>query len=141
LVELGLIVTVVPGTVTAAEFEAAVLSTAVAVTDTAKSPAGKAAGAEYVVKAPLAVWTGETVPQGAGKQETDHMTPFCAGSLASVAVKFAVVPTLTVRDDGFTEIVIPETVTVAEFEMEELATDVAVTVTGKSPTGGVLGAV
>jgi hypothetical protein len=58
--------------------------------------AGGVLGAEYVVDAPLAVVTGDTVPHGAVGHDTDHLTPLLVESLLTLAVKFAVAPAWTV---------------------------------------------
>jgi hypothetical protein len=57
---------------------------------------GGVLGAEYVVDAPLAVVTGDTVPHGAEGHDTDHLTPLLVGSLLTLAVKFAIAPASTV---------------------------------------------
>ena len=50
----------------------------------------------YVVATPLAVEVGETLPQGAGEQDTVQVTPFLLRSLPTVAVNCAVVFPCTV---------------------------------------------
>jgi hypothetical protein len=94
-----------------------------------------------VVATPLAVAVGKTVPHGAAEHATVQVTPLFAGSLVTVAVNCAVAPACTVAELGATEIVVPGTVMIAEFDTEVLATEVAVMVTIKSPAGGVVGAV
>jgi hypothetical protein len=58
--------------------------------------AGGVLGAEYVVDAPLAVVTGDTLPHGAEGHDTDHLTPLLVESLLTLAVKFAIAPASTV---------------------------------------------
>ena len=80
-----------------------------------------------MVGVPLAVATGEIMPQGGEAQSSAHVTPLLAGSLATVAVNCAVVPTGTVAGVGDTETVMGAgvTVTVADAEAELAATEVA----------------
>lgn len=91
--------TVTAGTVTFAVNDLVVSVTEVAVMLTAKSLAG-GAGAVYVVAAPLAVDVGETPPQGAGEQDTVHVTPASAKSLPTVALNCAVDVARTVAVGG-----------------------------------------
>ena len=79
-------------TVTVAEAETEESLTDVAVMFTARSVAGRVAGAVYVAAAPLAVVAGDTDPHGAAAQETLHCTPRLAVSLLTVAVTCAVPP-------------------------------------------------
>jgi hypothetical protein len=85
---------------------------------------------------------GETVPHDAAEHDTVQVTPLLAGSLATVAVNFAVAPACSVAVLGETETAIPTgTVMVAEADAELLATEVAVMVTVTLLAGGVVGAV
>jgi hypothetical protein len=85
---------------------------------------------------------GETVPQAAAEHDTVQVTPLFAGSLATVAVNFAVAPACTVAVLGETETAIPTaTLMVAEADAELLATEVAVMVTVMLLEGGGVGAV
>jgi hypothetical protein len=77
--------TVIAGTVTVAEDDFVVSVADVAVTFTVRSLGG-GGGAVYVVATPLAVEVGETVPQGAGEQDTLQVTPPLVRSLLTVAV-------------------------------------------------------
>ena len=63
------------------------------------------------------------------------------GSLLTEAVKFAVVPMLTMEDGGLTATATPATVIVVPFEMLESVTEAAVTVTVKALARGIFGAV
>jgi hypothetical protein len=71
------------------------------------------------------------------------VTPLFVGSPLTVALICAVVPIATVAVLAVTETITitPGTVTVAKFDADVLATEVAVMVTVKSLDGEVLGAV
>jgi hypothetical protein len=84
LAEPGSIETLIPGTVTLAELDAAALATAAAVMVTPKSPAGVGVGAVYVTTPPLAVVIGKTLPHGTVPHDTDQVSPSLLGSLAIV---------------------------------------------------------
>jgi hypothetical protein len=124
-----------------ADEEVPVFATDVAVKVTGRSPAGKFAGAVYVVCAPLAVVAGETVPHGAVGHETLQLTPMLVGSFVTVAENCAVVPIVTVAEEGATTITRPEIVMFAEPVFVVSVTEVARTVIGVSAVGGVAGAV
>jgi hypothetical protein len=95
-----------------------------------------------VVATPLAVAVGKTVPQDAAEHDTVQVTPLFAGSLVTVAVKFAVPLVCTLAVLGEIETAMAAgTVMVAEADAEVLATEVAVIVTVKLAAGGVVGAV
>ena len=79
---------------------------------------------------------GKTLPQDAEEHATVQVTPLFAKSLLTVAVNCWVVPATTVGLDGSMLTVIVETVTVADAAAKVLATEVAVTMTGKSVAGG-----
>ena len=82
------------------------------------------------------------MPHGVGEHDTDHVTPWFAESLVTVAVNFAVALACTMAVLGETETAIAaRTVMVAEADAEVLATEVAVMVTVKLLAGGVVGAV
>jgi hypothetical protein len=125
-----------------AVFDAPVLNTEVAVMVTGGSLAGGVAGAVYVVAAPLAVAVGETVPQGAGSHETDHVTPLLFGSLATLATICAVPPASTslVLCESM-ETVVPGTTKFTTPNTAVSVTDVAVIDTSRFPVGIVVGAV
>jgi hypothetical protein len=127
--------TVIAGTVTVAEDDFVVSVADVAVTFTVRSLGG-GWGAVYVVATALAVDVGETVPQGAGEQDTLQVTPPLVRSLPTVAVNCWVVFASTVGDCGSVSTVMAGTVMVAEAMARELATEVAVSVTCKSFAGG-----
>ena len=67
-----------------------------------------------MVAIPLGVEAGDTEPHGAATQDTDHSTPMLAGSLLTVAVKFAVVPAKTVAAVSESETLIAESGVVDE---------------------------
>lgn len=117
------------------------LSTHVTVIVTLKSLAGGAAGAMYVVAAPLAVAPGKIVPHGDAEHDTAQVTPLFGGSLVTVAVNCAVLPANTVVGPGVTLTMISGTLTVAEANTDGLDTEVAVIVALKTNAGGVPGAV
>ena len=73
-------------------------ATEAATTATVTLLVGGVAGAVYVVDAPLAVATGDTVPHGAVRHDTDHLTPLLVESLLTLAVKFAVAPACTMAE-------------------------------------------
>jgi hypothetical protein len=87
------------------------------------------------------VAVGKAVPHGAGEHEIDHVTPWFVGSLTTVAVNGAFPPACIVSDPGLTVTVVPGTVTLAEPGFPLTATEVATTVTDRSPAGRVVGAV
>jgi uncharacterized membrane protein YjjB (DUF3815 family) len=93
------------------------------------------------VATPLAELVGETDPHGAVEQVTVQVTPLFPGSLATVAVKEAVLPNSTVALPGATETVIAKTLIVLVPVFVESAAEVAVIVTVRSLGGGVDGAV
>jgi hypothetical protein len=88
--------TEIAGNVTFAEAVFVGSATEAATTATVTLLVGGVAGAEYVVDAPLAVATGNTVPHDAVGHDTDHLTPLLVESLPTLAVKFAVAPAWTV---------------------------------------------
>jgi hypothetical protein len=133
--------TVIAGTVIMAVPVTRVLKTEVAVRVTGKSLSGAVGGAVYVLAVPLAVAVGAAVPHGAGEHEIDQVTPWFFGSLATVAVNGAFPAACIVADPGFTVTVVPGTVTLEEAVTAFAATDVATTLTLKSPAGGTVGAV
>jgi hypothetical protein len=128
------------GTVNVAEEDFVVSVTEVAVTVTARLLAGGAPGAVYVTLSPLEVEVGDTVPHGVAEQLTVQFTPALAGSKFRDALNCVVPPAWTVAVVGATETVIASTVMVANADFFESATEVAVSVTFRSLTGGVLGA-
>jgi len=79
---------------------------------------------------------GQTLPQGAGEQDTDQVTPLLARSLPTVAVIGAVVVPSTLPGLCVMFTVIAETVTLTEAVALESATELAVRVTCKSLAGG-----
>ncbi len=89
-----------------------------------------------MVATPLAVVVGETVPTDA-----DQVTPPFAGSFMTFAVSCAMAPANNMVELEATETVIPDVVTVAEADIEELVTEVALIVTVRMPAGGLLGGV
>jgi hypothetical protein len=102
------------------------------------------AGGVYVVGAPLAVSVGKTVPHGAGEHATVQVTPWCAGSPTTVAVSWAVAPTVTLAGGGLMETLIwrpAGTMTVAEPDAEVAVREVAKILTIKSAAGALAGAV
>jgi hypothetical protein len=90
--------TKIAGNVTIAEAVFVGSATEAAMTATVTLFVGGVRGAEYVVDAPLAVVTGETVPHDAVGHDTDHLTPLLVESLLTLAVKFAVAPACTVAE-------------------------------------------
>ncbi|MBV8053574.1 MAG: hypothetical protein JOZ80_20465 [Acidobacteriaceae bacterium] len=81
------------------------------------------------------------LPQGAGEQLTAHVTPFPLESLVKVATIFGTVPVAsTVAVAGVTETATDGTVMDTVADLVESVTEVAVTITTKSLTGVVLGA-
>jgi len=70
-----------------------------------------------------------------------HETPWPDGSLFTLALIGSVLFTCTVAAVGDTDTVIAATVTLVEADLDVSATEVALTVTVRSPAGGVLGAV
>ena len=94
-----------------------------------------------MVATPLALVVGETEPHGPGEHDTVQITPIFVGSLLTVAVICDVVLIGTVVGFAVTVTAVPRTVTVAKFDTEALAREVAVMVTAKSLAGGVVGAV
>ena len=94
-----------------------------------------------MVGAPLAVDVGDTLPHGGTSHVTDQVTPPLLVSLATVAVKGAVVPAETVAGFGATEMVNPGTVIADAAPTPLFETATACNVTPRSPTGNVVGAV
>jgi hypothetical protein len=88
--------TKIAGNVTFAEAVFVGSATEAATTATVTLLAGGVLGAEYVVDAPLAVATGDTVPHGAVGHDTDHLTPLLVESLLTLAVMFALALACTV---------------------------------------------
>lgn len=131
----------IAGTVSVVEAEIAALSAAVAVMVTVRSAAGAAGGALNVLAAPLAVVTGDTLPQGALGQETLHLTPALPGSLTSVAVTCVDEPAGTVLVARDSEIGLLATVICTLAVTEEPASALAVIVTVRSAAGAAAGAV
>jgi hypothetical protein len=129
--------------VTVADADLVVSEMEVAVTVTVAGLGG-AAGAEYVVAAPLAVVVGLKLPHDELPQVTDQVTPAFALSLLTVAVKAAVVLAATELGGLFraTEIgtagVVMERVAVADLVGSVTEVAVIVTVAG---LGAVVGAV
>jgi hypothetical protein len=70
-------------------------ATDVAVMVTATSFAGGVPGAVYVVGSPLEVVVGDTLPQGAGAQETVHATPLLEESFTTWAMMVTEPPAAT----------------------------------------------
>jgi hypothetical protein len=132
--------TTTEGTVKIAEEDFVASVTEVAVTVTARLLAGAVPGAVYVTLSPLAVEVGDTVPHCAAEQLTVQFTPALAGSKLTDALNCVVPPTWTAAVVGATETVMASTVMVADADFEVSATAVAVRVTFRSLTGGVLGA-
>ena len=94
-----------------------------------------------MVGLPLRVGPDGILPQGAGEQLTAHVTPFPLGSLPTVATIFGTVPVAsTVSVAGVTEIVMDGTVMETFADLVESVTEVAVSVTIKLVSGGVVGA-
>jgi hypothetical protein len=116
-------------------------ATAVAVSVTVRSVPGAFAGAVYVVGVPLGVVVGETLPQGAVAQVTAQVTPALLASLFTVAVTCWAWPANIVPELAATVTVIAGTVIFAVPDLVGSATEVAVTVTVTSLSGGVVGAV
>jgi len=73
--------------------------------------------------------------------EIDQVTPAAVGSFVTVAVSTAVVSAGTGLESAVTDTTIAGTVSVADAEIDALATDVAVMVTFISLEGGLAGAV
>jgi len=96
-----------------------------------------------VAGVPLGVAAGEIVPHGGEAQSTFQLTPLFAGSLVTVAVNCALVPTGTVVGVGVTDTAIGGgvTVTVAEAAVEPAATAVAVILTSRLLVNALAGAV
>jgi len=95
-----------------------------------------------VAGVPLAVEAGEIVPHGGEAQSRVQVTPLFDGSLATVAVNCAVVPTGTVAGLGATDTAIAGgvTVTVAEADAVLEAAAVAVIFTIRLLVREVVGA-
>ena len=107
---------------------------------------GSFAGAVYVTAAPLAELIGEILPQSGTPvppaQATVQFTPRLAGSLATVAVNWVVVPNgTTVEPRAWTETVIAVTATVVDAEAAVSLTEVAVMLTVVCPGATEAGAV
>jgi len=136
----GWVVTMMAGTVMVAEDVAAGSATEIAVTVTCKLLAG-GPGAVYVVATPLSVESGETLPQGAAEQVTVQMAPLLLTSLTSVATNCVVPVARTVAVEGATVIATDGIVIVAAADFVLSVTDVAVSVTVRSLTDGLFGAV
>ena len=105
--------------------------------------AGSAAGAVYVVGAPLAVVEGVIVPHP-GEHEpapcvSVHVTPLLAGSFITVAVNAWVTLRGINALVGVSEPVIAGTVTFALLDAAGLNTEAALIVTGKLLSGGTAG--
>jgi len=88
------------------------------------------------VAVPLAVLVGFTLPHAAAEQEMLQVTPLLPASLVTVAVNWAVAVARTVALPGETETVMAGTVIVAELDLVESATEVALTVTVRVLAGG-----
>lgn len=131
----------IAGTVMPAVPVAPELNTEVAVTVTSKSTVGGVAGAVYVVATPLAVFSGEIVPHGAGEHDTLQVTPLLLGSLVTVAENCVFAPACTVAEGGETATLIPGTVMLAEAVAPLFAAAVAIRATARSPAGSAAGAV
>lgn len=80
--------------VTEADFVGSAIEVAVMVTVTSLS--GGVSGAVYTVGAPLEVVVGDTLPQGAGVQDTVHAAPLLEESPATWAAIVTVPPATTV---------------------------------------------
>jgi len=101
---------------------------------------GTAAGAVYVVGAPLAVLVGAIVPHP-GEQAIPpcvrvQVTPLLLASFRTVGINCCDRPTGTEALPGATETVMAGTVIVAELDLVESATEVALTVTVRVLAGG-----
>ena len=96
-----------------------------------------------MIAAPLAVAVGEILPHCEAPQDCmAQVTPLCAGSSFTTATMFNTEsPKSTVVVGAVTTTEIALTVIIIEVCAAGSATDVAVTVTGKSAGGGVVGAV
>ena len=102
-------------------------------------------GAMYRIESPLAVWSGEKLPQSTVEQSvpgTDivQLTPAFAGSFVTVATKLCPLPSSIVVVGGSMEIEMdPVMVTIADAVFVPSATEVAVSVTlsGRSLIGAV----
>ncbi len=137
----GRVFTTIASTVTAVPARAGGSATEVAVIVTCRSAAGGGGGAAYVVGAPFAVETGETLPHDPIAQDTAQVTPLLLASLVSVAVRVIAPPAGTVLADEATLIATDGTVIVAELDFVVSAIEVADSVTAKSFAGGLLGTV
>lgn len=137
----GCVLTTIASTVTAAPARAGGSPTEVAVIVTCRSAAGGEGGAVYVVAAPFAVETGETLPQDPVAQDTAQVTPLLLASLVTAAVRVVAPPAGTVLADEATLIATDGTVIVAELDFVVSAIEVADSVTAKSFAGGSLGTV
>jgi hypothetical protein len=130
------------GTVIGTDAETAELATEVAVIVTLRSAAGVAAGAVYIAAVPLAVVSGDTVPQGGGAHETLHLTPSLVESPTTVAVMAVDVPAgsspLFPTDSDITML---EMVTLTLALTSGVIADLAVMVTVRGAEGAVAGAV
>jgi hypothetical protein len=71
--------------------------------------------------------------------EIDQLTPVCAGSYCTAAVSTCIVPAGTVAESNDMDTTLAGTVRVALADIDELATEAAVTVTVISLGGGVEG--
>jgi len=131
------------GTVIVADAETAELATAVAVIVTVRSAAGVAAGAVYVAAVPLAVVSGDTLPQGGGAHETLHLTPPLVESPTTVAVADMDVPagTGTPFADSDIDITMLEMLTWTLALTPGVVADLAVMVTVRGAAGAAAGAV
>ena len=90
---------------------------------------------------PLGVAVSETLPQGPGEQDTFQVTPLLLGSCPTMATIFGTVPpAITVVAGAVTETVTEGTVMVTLADLVGSATEVAVTVSVRSLTGTVAGA-
>jgi hypothetical protein len=111
--------------------------TEVAVMVTVTSLAGAVGGAVYVTEVLVALLRVPALEVG----ETDQVTPLCAGSLCTVAVKVCVPPASMVADEGSMNTESAGTVTMAAALRVALVTEVAVIVTFRSLAGALAGAV
>ncbi len=121
--------------VTGADFDVSV--TEVAVMVTFRTPAGGLAGALYVTAVLLALLRVPAPDDG----DMAQVTPLLVGSLFATAAIGSVPAACTMAVAGDAETVMAETVTLADPDLEVLATAVALMVTAKSLGGGVVGAV
>jgi hypothetical protein len=90
---------------------------------------------------PLNADVGDTVPQGVDGQLAVQLTPALAGSKFTEALNCSAAPTWAVAAGGATETVIASTVRIPMAAFVASATEVAVSVTLRSLTGGAAGAV